>query len=1116
MSLNVTWGDRLELLADRFFHDLEDPPPDDPFCPECVVTGSRTAEAWLKHRFLLDRAEGFRVQANWEFRLLKEFVDDALYLMEHRGEREPRLHPYSPEILTWRIWRLLASGRFVELPPCAPLRSYLGTKPDPRRVFSLAGLLAGLLEDYQVYRAPVLDAWEKGEGSDWQAELWRKLAAENPGTRVRDFFRMARGLKRSGVAGKYRSLSVFGVSRMPPVYLDFFQVLSGLLPVKFYLFNPCREEWFGDLSSRGRELLAGRLQLQGAEEIEACLETGNPLLSSLGQASQAFLGEVLDRTGGQVEEVFPDSRPGTLLETLQETIRDRVAPGEVEEVKSEGRDPSLALGICHNPRREVEVLRDYLLKAFAELADLKPRQVQVLVSDMELYAPYLEAVFAAGAEPGREIPIAIVDRGLAGLDRAAAAFLSLLRLPEERFRASRVLDLLAAEPVREAFALSEEGVAEARAWVAEAGIRWGWDARERENSVGYPYWENSWRQGLDRLLLGYAAADSGGSPLIMPDESLILPLNRVEGEQAAAVLGALADFAGALRATLAAFARPCPLGEWAVRLEGVLGRFFSSAPGFAPGLSRLRRVLGMLSRAGEGAPEGEKVPLPAVLAFLEGSLEAPDPGDSLLRDAVVFSGLRQMRCLPRRVVCLLGLSDGKFPRRGDRPAYDLLRRQPRRGDRSPSREDRGALLEAMMSARERLYLSYVGRGAGENEILPPAPALGELRDFLGRAFRLSGGGESPGGRELLSCETLHRLQAFSPDYFRKESGLYSFSRENLEAARALESAKSSAPGEGGLFTRPLPEQALPERLDLETLCEFFRHPAAWLLKNRLRLRLGDVGDETPDDDEPFSLSPLDRYRLLEESGPGREGEAAPRRARAEGILPPGPAGDSAWRELEKEILDLAEYEFPADDVPGRLAELRGERRPAVKLEWEGTGTAVRGNLEPVGSGREPWLFFFRPAGIKPKDRIRAWLSHLLLAASGRPGKTLLAGKNKDRVEWDILEPVAEAQAAKRLEELLELMRRGLRSPLPFAPETSWEYACRERKDNSGPAAARSRWEGSSGYPGEMRDRILYQVFGPEGPLAAPEFKEVALKVYGPLLDSLRPKSGPGKPRKGKR
>ena len=442
-------------------------------------------------------------------------------------------------------------------------------------------------------------------------------------------------------------------------------------------------------------------------------------------------------------------------------------------------DDSLRIHVCHSPLREAEVLHDQLLALFDAHPDLEPADVLVLTPNLAVYGPAVEAVFGAA---GR-IPCHVAHaRG--GESRTLRAFLDLLDLPGSRLAAEAVLAPLDAPAVRARFGIGEGDLPALRGLVREAGIRWGADQAHR-GAEGLPETAgHTWRQGLRRLLLGYAMPDADalvGGLVPCPAGADGFGAGEVDAERLGRFVSYCTEAIG-LGARLAGERRPV---EWAGVLRGVANRFLADGPGPARGGA------GILGTAGRGGgtgsaretggrrfarePAGE---VDAVRALVRdfgresGHGESPVPfalvrdvlrerardasGEpARLADGVTVAGLAPGRVFPAAVVCVAGMNDGAFPRTPSYPSFDLMAAGPaRRGDRDERHEDRFAFLEALLAARRCFLVSYTGRGLRDDAPIPPSVLVDELKDYLALRF--------PGA----AIETRHPLQPFSLRYFQ--------------------------------------------------------------------------------------------------------------------------------------------------------------------------------------------------------------------------------------------------------------------------------------------------------------------------------------------------------------
>ncbi len=708
-------------------------------------------------------------------------------------------------------------------------------------------------------------------------------------------------------------------------------------------------------------------------------------------------------------------------------------------------DASLQVHSCHGALRELEVLHDQLLAMLDDDPGLEPEDIVVMAPDIETYAPYVAAVFER--EP--RLSFNIADRSLMRTSPVAESFIKLLWLPSGRLGASEVLDLLEAEPVAAALDFGQAELELVRRWVTESGIRWGRDELHRAE-LGLPAErQNSWRAGLERLLMGYAVGGDEFSAGILPYE--------VEIGQAE-VLGRFVDFCNRLCHFAQAAAAPRPLKAWQDFMMKLLDDFFAAGDE----AQRLREQFLELGRLAELSGQSVPVGLEVARAWLVERLNASVNAAGFLSGGVTFCSLLPMRSIPFKVVCLLGMNHDGFPRRQRSSGFDLIARHPRRGDRSKRDDDLYLFLETILAARQRLYLSYVGQSPQGGAKLPPSVLVSELLDYCGLDEGFIG---------------FERLQAFSPAYFDGSSRLFSYSQANLAGARALINPPPAAAAEWPLSE---PEPSF-RSLSLADLSRFYRNACAYLLERRLGARRA-LPAELPDDREPFEIEGLQAFSLKREllHCAGSESEA---RLRAMGLLPHGPRGTELCRALTGELGELA----------ARVAAY-GEPATATRLELELAGFSLNASLELCAGDV---LVQSRPGSLRASDRFELWLKLLALAADGRAARGVLLGLEGGRVKG--LAITAPAEAGSLLAELLELYWQGLRQPLGFFARASEAYAAAWLKDpDKALAAARASFENDRSGPAESADWAVRRCFAGRDPLGG-EFAELALRIWRPLI-----------------
>ncbi|HLK12799.1 MAG TPA: exodeoxyribonuclease V subunit gamma [Candidatus Binatia bacterium] len=1042
--LTVVQGNRLETLADRLV-DVLGASPAPPLVPEVVVVQNGGMARWLAMRI----AARLGVCANVRFPLPAAFLWDVLRRLLPDVPAAPALEP---AVVTWHLMALLEA-----LPPdsvFAPLVDALGAG-DERRRFEVARRLADVFDRYLVYRPDWILAWERGEETHWQAALWRRLVAREPGAhRARLSAKLTPAVAGAvGRVGLPARVALFGIPTLPPAELDAFARLAAHLDVHLFVLNPCREYWGDVVAERDLPRRAGRRDAAALH-----LAAGNPLLASFGRLGRDFIDAVQEYAAAEVD-TFEEPGTGTLLQCLQSDVlhlRDRRDGADRPVLPPD--DDSVQAHACHGPMREVEVLHDRLLALFAADPTLSPADVVVMTPDVERYAPCVEAVFAT-APPERRIPFTVADVSLRSESPLVEAFLELLELPESRYEASRLLALIAVDAVRRRFGMAEGDVALAHRWVRASGVRWGVDAAAR-GALGLPaIGEHTWRFGLDRLLLGYTMAgeDQGGV-------GGVLPYDDIEGT-AARALGPLATFAAAAFALRERLAAPRPPGEWAGALGALLDAFFTpEAEEDEDAAAAVRAALRALAESAERAGFTGPVSLALVRAELRRALDVPVRTGRFLAGSVTVCAMVPMRSIPFAVVCLLGMNDGAFPRSSRPPGFDRTADAPRRGDRNRRDDDRYLFLEALLSARRCLYLSWVGRDIRDNRRLPPSVAVSELLDYVEQAY----------GRELLVA---HPLQAFSRRYFDgTQPELFSYAAERCAAIRRVAGAER-APA----FVRRLPEAGEEWRtIDVERLARFLKHPVRYLLRERLGLRLEEA-EGMIESREPFELAGLERWslrsRLLAWRLAGNPLAAALPIVRGAGMLPHGRVGEVVFRHACEEIEDLA----------ARAEAARaGAALPPLAVDLTLGPVRLAGTL---GGVTEAGLVTVRLGPMRAKDRLDLWVRHLVLGCVA-PAGVVPASRCVGESEDVTLAPAA--APATPLARLAALYWEGLHRPLPFFPESA-RAACRHGKDPLG--AARRKF--AEGERAEGNDAYVDLAFRSAPPLGR-EFLDLAHAVFDPL------------------
>ncbi|MBW2121580.1 MAG: exodeoxyribonuclease V subunit gamma [Deltaproteobacteria bacterium] len=1075
--LRLYTGNRLEILVEALA-DVLRKPLSSPLAKEIIVVQSKGMERWVS----MELARRHGVCANCSFPFPNRFVYD---ISRRVVPSLPERSPFDPRVMRWKIMKLLPSC--ITRDGFESLRSYLeGGREDLKR-FQLSVQIADMFDQYLLFRPEMILGWEKGREDHWQAVLWRELAkGEEDRHRAAIGEALFSALERPSleIEGLPERVSVFGISALPRFHMQVFAAISRFSEVNLFLMNPCGEYWGDILSDREMRKTTGRQAGRGLSRDDLHLERGNGLLASMGRQGRDFFDLV---TGFDCDEIraFVDPGEGDLLSCIQSDIlnlRDRNGAREGKKRIAES-DRSIQIHSCHSPMREIEVLHDSLLDLFEKDPTLMPRDILVMTPDIESYAPYIQAVFDRRRDDPRWIPFSIADRSIRKESGIVETFLAILELWGGRFGVSQVLALLETQAVQRRFGLSERDLDLILRWVDETRIRWGIDGKSR-SELGLPeFQENTWRAGLDRLLLGYAMP--GGEEKMFRG---VLPYDHVEGSETS-VLGAFVHFAEELFSHTRSLGRPQTLDEWAVTLREVLDAFFQPDDEAEREVQAIRAALAELSAM--GGVFDQEIGINVIKWHLETQLQGEGFGFGFITGRTTFCAMLPMRSIPFRVICLVGMNGDAYPRQSRPLGFDLMAKDPRPGDRSLRDEDRYLFLEAILSARERLYISYVGQSIQDNSLRPPSVLVSELVDYVEQGF------EIPGKTMVDHLVTKHRLQAFSPEYFKKDGRLFSYSKESLQAARALQEAGEAVPFISKGLAEPEEEW---KTLEVGDLCGFLANPARFLLNRRLGVYLEQEAQVLAER-ESFELKGLERYLLeqdlVERGFAGRDLGDFLQPVKASGRLPHGTAGECLYERLSQGVQAFVEKTRDC---------LRDRTPEPVEVDLRVSGFRLTGRIDNIYGGR---LVEYRYARVRPKDRLKIWVYHLVLnsaGAAGCPRTSILVGLDRQRGKdpvWAAWEYSPVENSREILGKLLGRYWEGLTRPLCFFPESSWLYADgvkrRGRSQAESLQKARRQWTGSDWVRGEKEDPYYRLCFSGVDPLEA-AFCEIALEVFEPLLE----------------
>lgn len=1169
--LYLVQSNRMEALSAQLAQELQTPIPGMPLLmPEQILVQSPGMSTWLR----LEIASKNKIAAALEFPLPSSFIWQLCHILL---PDVPKENAFTKPSMTWKLMELLPE--LLDIEEFAPLKNYLNPSlnsvsdqsldnelderpEDPLKLFQLCGQIADIFDQYLVYRPDWIAAWEaseprlppKGErlapAQAWQPILWRALIKFNNERLNKSRYHRA-NLHQSlfdalddpntSLEGLPRRLFVFGISSMAPQTLDVLYHLAKRIDVIMLNLSPCQHYWGDIVDPRLRARMA--LEYANKHKLEAQwedkLEVGNPLLANNGKMGRELLDLILELPEEHTNfnfECYQDPGVNKLLQGVQRDILEletrgrSLGPDASLYLTLDGRRPltidddSLTLRSCHSPLREIETLHDHLLEMLSrEPVDpndpLLAKDIVIMLPDVAAYAPYIDAVFSA-KQGAHYIPYAIADRGAAQESPLINSFLTILAINQSRFALTDILGILEVPAVLRRFELDDDDLMMIRQWLEQAGVRWGRDETSRAAQSLPAFDKNSWAFGIKRLILGYAFSDD--APLYHDT----LTVMGIEGQSAQA-LGKLLNFIEALDEYRLQLGQTCEIEVRMAQLNQLLDDFYEVDDEERMQLQAIREAISKLktelSDAGQITPLNTQV----LQNWFNSTLSESRVGQRYLAGSVNFCTLMPMRSIPFKVVCLVGMNDGIYPRVQHPVGFDLVAQfGPRKGDRSRRLDDRYLFLEAILSAREQLYISYIGHSERDNSERIPSMLVSELVEYcqlcyLPEAFNKLDSSDAETVIKVIPAieKAVHQQLLIEQPLQPFDERLYVSPASEVNGSVQLKQSysaqwcptKAAGQSADGLERTPrfidngvtitqateLTDTLDSQELEISALIRFFRNPAQYFFNRALKVDLG-LNIQADDNDEPFSLNALERYKLQAnlldnaiEQKLETPDEALLQRLKAGGELPLAPFDD----------LLLGNYLHDIKPLIGRALYLQGENQKSLDIDLaftaqDGLNEAITlvGRIDDLCA---KGLVNYRPGTANGRDLIRVYLRHLCICAMGenKPHTSYLL----DIGHFHAFHGVTPEQARAQLSLWLSLFQSGQLHPLMFMPRTALAYVEAEGEHADKLIEAQSQWIDEQSQLGEGFEPHYQRLFSFPEDFTEVQFGHTAMTLLSPML-----------------
>ncbi|MDY6820198.1 MAG: exodeoxyribonuclease V subunit gamma [Deferribacterota bacterium] len=1038
-----------------------------PMVPEIIVTQTDG----IKKLLSLNIAKKNGICCNIKYLKPKYLI---YHLLESAGLQFDNDHPLESKNIFWLITNALLDKGLNN-----SLKKYI--EDSEIKLAQLAYSISDLFDQYFVYRPEMIRSWDEGRLyykndliEKWQFEIYRHIVKK---LNVKSFPSSVNNkiFKNLNLDKLPKRISLFGLSMLPPFYIGILNEFAKYIDIYLYLLNPSKEYWLEYISQK--EALKLKIK-KGVEAETLFYNVKNNLLSEFGKTGADFYTLLLetftdirfDFIQKNSANVNKNTRK-TMLEVIKEDILNDINLNEIPKKDFDNIDDSVEIHSCHSPMREVEVLYNRLLYIFDNNPNMKPSDILVMTPDISTYAPFIDAVF--GLKRGKkEIPYSISDVSYIDSEGTIKVFMDILNLLKGRFEINNIINIIESEAIKEKFSLNETDINIMKVCLNDAAVRWGLDSNFRkEKGIEYSYNEYSWEYGLDRLLLS----------LIYERDNLFENIRTVESIQANVnnIIAAISIFLYELYNLYNFSINKHSVDSWFKKLIDFVDKIF---PVDIPTSANISREIAILKSSLDDMLESYNyctnygpqinVGLDFIIEYLKNNFKNKLHTHRFLDGGITFCEMIPMRSIPFKIICLIGLNNDTFPRQRKPLSFDLISLHPEKGDRNLRENDKYLFLETIISAKEKLYLSYVGQDLILNDTIPPSVLINQFIYYLRQRFNIK-------NVENIEEEIVikDKISSFDPAYFMRDNEPYyiNYSKEDYCAAEVT-------------TNNPKKEKTkfIDKRIDIEPednviniydFLKFFENPIKHYFKKTLNINLEEK-KLSLDDEEPFSLDSLNEFILKERLSDNyfKEKEEKNCITKYADILPPGGVGIGEFQKAFKSVEDFKKIlleKYTINKVRINYELHLPYKYNNINYTIEGTlsyfhkidnnqllnnNKIIKGELE--GYNLADYRFSCGKAkrsDVPINTRLKVYLKHIILnyyesliGAEKLSDSYLFA---EGREEYEPIYKIYKYKALKReeldeiLDYFLKLYLDGLKTPLHFIPKYSYEYYEKEEKFN---------------------------------------------------------------------
>ncbi len=821
MAIALKVSNSLNVLVRRLCDEISDE-QFGVFQPVYIVTQTDGMNNWLNYEI----ANHLGIAANIKFIKPNELVQKMYYSAALISEIAT-----TRETITWHIFRVLGQRAFIDNFPAIAAYYIAENLDEAVKRIALAQKIADLFDQYIVYRPEMIRNWNNenfNQEEDWQYFLWNAIKPFIGKNKIELVDELSEAINnpdfKNRIKKRFPAVYFFGISIITSYHLHALTVISDAINISFLMVNPAPGSyWFED---RNEKYLAF---LQAKNKTILPVE-GNSLLLNWGKLIQntfllLFKNDDIINVYDELEVDVP--KGNSLLKQLQLQIMENNVTESKTFTQEMILDNSIHINSCFTILREVESLYNFIIhQLHFKKEQILPAEMLVMTTDINLYTPYIRAVFDAAPT---KFYYNIADQSMASDDGISAVLNELLQLREKTFTSERIARLLDFSMIRNNFKVFD--IELIRHVIASANIRFGID-----NEIDDETFLVSWEYGLKRIMYGIAIADESIYEA-EPDHQKFFPVNLVEGATREQVIS-FVHFVKGLIWMLRERRLKRSVANWIVHLKEITRFFFAND---TSDTQEERSLLEEKLNAYDGMISGfdEPIEFDVFVHNFSTEIEPLSSEKKFIAGGITFCSMIPMRSIPFKFVAMLGMNNNAFPRTDRTVSFDLMQLHKKRGDRNLKQSDRHLFLETLTAAQQYFYISYIGQDVGSNKTLPASIVVDELLSYISKRIQT--------GVDVNQMLTEQPLHSHSNRYANGQAFLYQYLGSD---DRSLQN----------FILNEVEPITFPTKISLQDFSRALNHPVQYYYNKVLTIYFSNTEIALPEA-EPFNIDKLIEWYL---------------------------------------------------------------------------------------------------------------------------------------------------------------------------------------------------------------------------------------------------------------